>query len=309
MFFTMERKPALGIEITAEAVRIAAIAGKGEQAAVPFSRQVALPAGAVNAEYAGLNIRDRNRVIESLGNCLEGFSAPRPIRAALCLPDEIFRVQTLEFEQMPKKSADIARLITWRMEKTAAFDVADAILRYQVLRSRESGFTVLACVAKKPVIEQYEALLLEAGIEPWTVGLSSFSAVNFYAPYLSKRSAAYALAHVWPDSFATIVAENNGARFYRFKDIRRGRPEEMQGRLAREIEDSLHFYTHLDRTRQADVGRLYLTGETAMRDAVAGELRQSSSLELEVLTPGDVLPSFSGAAPEMAAALGSGKLL
>ncbi len=302
----LKRSPVLGIEITSAAVRVAALSGNGGTTSVLSAVSAELQPGTISEAYGAVNIQDREKLLPVLKQSLREASSGGA-RAGLSLPDGIFRVQTIEFDALPPKDADRERLIRWRLEKTAAFDLSDTLLRYQVLRRQDAGFTILACIAKKSVVSEYESLLVDLGIEPWSIGLSSFFAFNFYSPYLSKRSSAFALVHLTADSFATIVSQEGGARFYRFKDFKRGSAEEIRSRLIREIDDSLHFYTHMDRSQQVEVGHLYLSGEPAMCGDLARDLSADSSLAVEVLSPQSVLPQSEGTLPEMAAALGAGK--
>lgn len=307
MLQIFKRNPSLGIEITPAALRTVLIAGTGQEKRL-VTAQAELPAGTIAGSYTLPNISDPAHVTAAFKRCLNELHG-LPGRTALCLPDGIFRVTTIEFDEMPGKAEDRERLIRWRLEKTAAFDLAGTVLRYQVLSRRDSRFTVLSCIAKKAVIEQYEALLREWGLEPWSVGLASLSTLNFYAPYLLRRSSVHALVHVTEDSFATIVAENGGVRFYRFKELKRTGTQEIRSRLMREVEDSLHFYSHMDRSQQSEVGHLYLSGEPGLRDALAAELREGTSLAVEVLTPDAVLGQIGKVERDMAAAAGAGMAL
>lgn len=305
MYRFFAKKPGLGIEITSSSVRMAAISGSGESAAVLFTKTADLPVGMVSDDYATQNISEIGRLVDLLRESLADASALKLKQAALSLPDSVFRVQTLEFDELPHKAADRERLIRWRLEKSA-IDIADTVLQYQVLRQQEKGCTVLSCLAKKAVIVQYEAVLAGLGLDPWSVGLSSFHTLNFYSAYLSKTSSISALAHVSEDSFTTIIAEAGGARFYRYKEMKRVSVEEIKTRLMREIDDSLHFYTHMDRSQQTEIKHLYLTGDAAVSSGLADGLGAMTSLQVEVLSPSVILPSVREAVPEMAAALGAG---
>ena len=302
----------LGIEITASSVRLAAMNGSGPKAAVPYTRKADLPFGIVTESYSALNITDTNAFASILKECKDGAARFKTKRVALSLPDGIFRVQTLEFDHMPEKPLERERLIRWRMEKAAAFDTADTVLRHQVLHRQDTGFTVLASVAKRSVLAQYEALLAGLGLELWSVGLSSFNVLNFYSPYLSKKSAGSAIVTVTGDTFTTIISESNGVRFYRFKEIKKGAAEDVNSRLLREIGDSLHFYTHMNRSQQCSIGNLFLTGEPGVYDALAGKLAEMTSCVVEVLSPSMVIvPSAASGTdaalpPVFAAALGAG---
>jgi Tfp pilus assembly PilM family ATPase len=305
MLRAFARKPRLGIEINATAVRVAVLSGFGANLSVSFTKTVDVPDGVVSEAYASPNVIDRSRLSAVLREGLDGV--PSGIRqAGLSLSDGAFRVQTIEFDELPDKAEDRQRLVGWRLEKGAAFDISDTVLRYQVLGRQDKGFTVLSCVAKQAVIAQYESLFIERGLEPWAVGPSSFYAFNFYSSYLAKNSAVSALTHLSRESFSTIIMEPGGVRFYRYKDVKRGSAEDIRDKLMREIEDSLHFYAHMDRSQQSEVRDLYLTGESDVSADLAETLRAVTSLNVEVLSPGVVALSEGKVGPEMNAALGAG---
>jgi Tfp pilus assembly PilM family ATPase len=306
MLHFLARKPALGIDLTSSAARMAAVSGRENNLSVRFVKTVKLPAGLLTESYTTQNLNEPDRFVDALREGLSGAPELHLQRAALGLPDGVFRVQTLEFDELPGKAADRERLVRWRLEKSA-FDVSDTILRYQVIKRQDKGVSVLACAAKKSVIAQYEAALVALGLEPWSVAPSSFHVLNFYEPYLSRRSPVFALAHVLEDRFTTLISEKGGAGFYRYKELKQGNAEELTAGLIREIDDSLHFYTHRDRSQQTEIGRLYLTGEAARLPGLAAGLKAATSLEVEVLTPAVVLPSAREAGPETAAALGAGR--
>ncbi len=293
---------------------LAAVSGRGGNISVEYAKTADLPSGIVTGTYAVPNIGDESAVVNVLRDCLSCF--PRPCRrAALSLPDQVFRVQTIEFDSLPPRTADRDRLVRWRLEKTAAFDLADTVLRYQVMRYKE-GFAVLACVAKRAVIEQYESVLRQLGLETWSVGLSSFHILNFYFPFLSRKSPSFAFAHLTDDSFTTVVTDAGGARFYRFKDMKRAGNGDMKGRFVREIEDSLHFYfTHRDRAETSEVRSLYLTGASALPRDIAEGISIDIPLHVEVLTPNTVIPPKAEGRPApdlppaVTAALGAGSVL
>lgn len=304
MLRLISKRPGLGIEITSDTVRLAAVSGSNGQTDVLFSKESKLPAGIVTANYSSLNIHDPDGLMAAVRQCLDAISPMRARRAALSLPDGVFRVQVFEFDELPAKGVDRDRLIRWRFEKSA-FDISEAVIRHQVQNRGDKGFSVLACAAKKAVIAQYEDALIRSGLEPWSVGFSSLHVLDFYLPYLSKTSPLFALAHVSESSCTTIIAER-GARFYRYKEVKRGNSGETTTGLIREIGDSLHFYTHMDRLQQNGVGRLYLTGDNAALPTLAEGLRDMTSIDVEVLSPSVIVPSQNGAGPNMAAVLGAG---
>jgi len=77
-------------------------------------------------------------------------------------------------------------------------------------------------------------------------------------------------------------------------------------RLIRELDDSLHFYLHMDRQQQSEVGHLYLAGEPSVVDSLSESLKSETTLEVETLMPAVVLTSGKEAAAYLAAAFGAG---
>lgn len=305
----LARKPCLGLEITGSAVRMALMSGCSANGPVNLTRSMELPDSLVIESYASPNIQDLDKMRAVLGECLAEGVSKGARRAALSLPDSVFRVQSLEFDELPPKASDRERLIRWRLEKGAASDIAEAVLRYQVLPRNDKGFTVLACITKKTVIDQYEALLLGLQLEPWAIGLSSLNTLNYYSSTLSKRASVNAFAYVTGDTFATIITEAGGVRFYRFKDVKRGAADDARNRLVREIDDSLHFYMHADRFQQSMIKTLYLAGDSSASSELADELRAATQLEVEVLAPNAKDASENAVHPAMAAAMGAGAFL
>ncbi len=306
MFQYLVRKPGIGLDIQPSAVRMAAVAGNGTGITVISARTTELPEGMINDDFGALNIHDQAGLSAVVRGCPNGIPLRKTKQIALSLPDSVFRVQTLEFDQLPGKHADIERLVRWRLDKTAAFDTADTVLRWQISKRQDKGFLMLASAVKAGVLSQYESVSLSLGLEPWTIGLASFHTLNFYYPYITTKTPVFAFAHVSNDSFATVVVEREGARFYRFKEIKRSGADDVQDRLVRELEDSIHFYLHMDRRQPSEVGHFYLAGDAVALDALASGLREAISLESEVLSPAAVLGPGSDTGPEMAAALGAG---
>lgn len=306
---TMQRifnEPCLGIEITSRAIRLGLLSRSGDTTVAAAATSLPLPAGMVTESYALAPFGDRDGLVSLLRSSIQKVAAPPVRRAGLSIPDGIFRVQILEFDDLPSRSSDRDRLIRWRVEKGAAFDTANTLFRYQVHERPEKGYSVLACVAKKDVIAQYESVLTELGLEPWAIVPSSLSVLNLYATALFIGNApGFALAWITEGSYVTIIMERGGPRFYRYKELRTGASEDVTTRLLRELDDSLHFYMHRDRQQASEVSRLSLAGEPALLDPLVEELKRASALEIGVLAPAMVIPS-SDASPAMAAALGAG---
>lgn len=298
------KKTSMGIEITSSLATFAVLSKRSGINSLLFSNTVALPDGLVTQTYAAQNISDEERFVSVLREGMNGASELQVRRAALSLPDSMFRVQTLDFEQLPKTTVERDKLIRWRLEKSA-FDLSDTVLRHQILKHDGKGLSVLVCLAKQAVIAQYESLLSALGLEPWSIAPSSFHSLNFYSPYLSGKADVSAFSHVSKDASTTIVCEAGAPRFYRYKEIKRG-AEAIESKLAREIGDSLHYYMHLEDSQPAKLKHLFLTGDPAVCSALQEKMKEASRFDVEILFPSVVIPSVNGATAVMAAAFGAG---
>jgi hypothetical protein len=260
------------------------------------------------------NLQNIQRPVETaslLKTALALPSAPSVRRVSLSLPDGIFRVQNFEFDELPPHAVDRERLIRWRLEKGAAFDLAGSVLRYQVKPRPGKGFFVLACVAKQEVVVQYEDLVSGIGCEVWDIGLSSFHALNFYAPTITARGAvSYAFIWITESSYSTIIMERDGPRFYRFREIKAGSTEEAASRVLREIEDALHFYVHRDPQQPSEVEQLYLAGDSSTVPMLGEEMTRRATPAFEILTPAAIMQhGTSGDSAAMAPVYGAGGAL
>lgn len=310
MFGFHSRKPQLGLDINGSEIKLAAIAGPGPNAQVLCTASAALPAGAMNETFSSPSLVDPGAMSDVLRELLSRQDVPRTRRVGLSLPDALFRVQGFEFDSLPQGAADRERLIRWRFERSSAFDVSDTLLRYQIVQQRERGAVLLASIAKRQTIRQYEDLLLGLGLDPWTIGPASFHAVNLFSPAFASQGPGRAVVVVRAASFVTMVVDNGLPRFYRLKEIKAGSSAEMRDRLVREIDDSLHFYMHMDRSQQVEIGRIGLTGDIPDLSAFASRLGECSSIPIDILSPSDVLVrSDGGELPAaLTAALGAGRM-
>ena len=308
--FSFLSGPRLGLEITSQALRLGVLARKNGALSLGASKVVPLPAGLVAENYQSLNIKDPAAFTALLTQALRDVPV-KTRRIGLSLPDSIFRVQMLEFDDLPEKTADRDRVVRWRLEKGAAFDISNTVLRYQAVKRPEKGVSVLACVAKKDVLSQYEDLITSAGYEVWELGLSSLNALNFFQPALrAKRVFGFALVWITETSYATIVVEQGGPRFYRYKEIKPGAPTDIKDRLMREIDDALHFYMHLDRHQPSELGHLFLAGDAGVLTLLADGLKGSMSFDIEVLDPrSSAAIGMQQGMDALAAALGAGGAL
>ena len=305
-FFT---RPGIGLDISSRAAHLGVVRRSGGTLTALASRSLSLDQGMVEEGYAAPGIRDRDGLAEVLRRLLAEPAASKGTRIALSLPDSLFRVQLFDFDELPPRHRDRERLVRWRFEKSAAFDTADTVLRFQVLTRAGRGFTVLSCIAKREVIASFEELIAGLRLEAWNIGLSSFHALNFYtADVVTPSAEPCGMVWVTEGSYSTIILEGGIPRFYRFREIKPGAAGDAAARIARELEDALHFYTHRDPQQALALTRLCLAGDSPVIAPLADGLQGATAMTIHVLRP-----AFPGAATSgsdaCAAAYGAGGAL
>lgn len=303
---TMFQRPSIGISLSSKALRMGVLSPSRGTPTLLASAAEPLTSGMITESYAARNIADRDGLAAVLTKVL-GRASNASRRVGLALPDSIARVQIFDFDELPAGTADRDRLVRWRLEKGAAFDMTSTTVRYQVIGRTEKGSTVLACVMKSDILAEYESLVVDRGLEPWSVGLASFQALNFYSPVMADPSGS-GFTFVWiaDGAYVTIVMDRGGPRFYRSREIKGGPGADAAGRLTGELEDSIHFYTHLDRQQQADISRLYLAGDGEMTAAVAEGMQSGTTMDVRILQPQAVIPSAGNDLASVAPAFGAG---
>ena len=300
-------KPGIGLDLSSRAVRVGTVRRSGGTLIPVATRSLPLEAGVIDENYAAPGVKDRDGLAAVLRRALQEDAVFPGRRIALSLPDGLFRVQLFDFDDLPPRNRDRERLIRWRFEKSAAFDTADTVLRYQVLPRAGRGLSVLAGIAKQAVIASYEDLLAGLGYDVWLVGLSSFHALNFYDAVLAAPSAGHtALVWITEGSYTTIITDRGVPRFYRYREIKTNAAGEAAVRITREIEDALHFYTHRDPQQALEIPRLCCAGDSPLLAPLTEGLRNSTSLAVELLTPASVTGPGGEGTDAFAAAFGAG---
>ncbi len=289
-------RPSLGIEITSRSAVCGSVVRNKGALSLLDARTVALPPGMVIDGFNQPPVRDFDGLLALLRPMLQELGPKASRRTGLSLPDGLFRVQLLDLDDLPASGADRERLIRWRLEKTSAFDAAGTVLRYQAERREDRGYAITACVARRDVLEQYEELLAELGLDAWTVAPASFHALNARGTELRGRGAGpVALVWVTEAAASTLILENGRLRFYRYREIKPGAPGEGAGRLVRELDDTLHFYTHRDRQQTAEVSGIFLAGDGPAVEALAAGLRDGATYAVELLPQAGAPASVIGA--------------
>jgi len=170
-------KPKIACEIAADRV-IAARVSDSRQVLDLCSTSELAP-GCVVPDLTEENLRQRDAVVSALREVL-GNVGSRSRDVTAVLPDAAVRVALLDFEALPLKREEAEGVVRFRLRKSLPFDVDKAKVSYQA-QSVNGTVRVVAAVALNSVIEEYEAVIREAGFNPGIV-LPSMLAALLGAP-------------------------------------------------------------------------------------------------------------------------------
>jgi type IV pilus assembly protein PilM len=202
------------IEIAPEAVSIAVLGGRGQNAVVQGYAVEPMPAGAVTPSLTAVNMPDRDVVVRALRSACESVGV-RPRRVALVVPDLVGKVSLVKFDRTPARRDDLEQLVRWQMKKSTPFPIDDACVTYSpgVKGSEGNEFVVVA--ARREIIREYEGVCEEAGIEAGLVDLATFGVVNLFLSSGSAASGDWLIVHMRPEYTSIVILRHEELIFFR----------------------------------------------------------------------------------------------
>jgi type IV pilus assembly protein PilM len=107
--------------------------------------------------------------------------ASKEERVALSLPDRVGRLYLTELEMPFKSHQEGVDIIKWRLKSSLPAEPGQVKLDFQMMGKREDGrHRCLASAIALPVLEQYEGLLGEAGLQAVLIDFHSLNLYNYY---------------------------------------------------------------------------------------------------------------------------------
>ena len=232
-------KKGLGIEICGEGLKMALVEGGRNAFTLGAYTVASLPADTIK-----FNLREQNILNPSVfvGTVRETYLRllTKTKRVSISLPDTTGRVILLDMETRFKSREEGADLIRWKLKKSFPFNISEAHLDYQVLEEKDSGeISLLVSIIARQVVNQYEELFIEAGLEPNCIDFSTFNLYRLFSDRLALTDNVAFMTFY--GGVVTILAFYAGVlSFYRSKEIP-GRTLDPN-RVFREISSSLLVY-------------------------------------------------------------------
>ncbi len=277
--------PAVAVEITSTRVSAASLEWRGDQPVVAAHSTEALPDGALVPSLTAANAHDRAAVLGALTRVLAHLGKPR--RIGLIIPDVVGRVSLVRFAQVPAKTQELDQLVRWQVRKSAPFAIEDAQISYVPGIRAEDGQEFIVTLAKRDVIQEYEALCAEAGAHAGVIDLATLNVINLVLASAGAPSADWLLVNLAADYNTIALLRGPHVIFFR------NRATDADGTLADLVHQTAMYYE--DRLKGAGFSRVVLAG--AAGAATPGDIDQiRRNLEERLKTPVDTVDPRAAAA-------------
>lgn len=277
-------RPKLACEIAADRV-IAARAADSRQVLELCSTSELAP-GCVIPDLTEGNLRQPDAVVSALREVL-GNVGSRSREITAVLPDAAVRVALLDFETLPQNRDEAEGVVRFRLRKSLPFDVDKAKVSYQAQTSNGT-VRVVAAVALNSVIQEYEAVIREAGFSPGVVLPSMLAAV-------SGAPADRGTLVVKVDARTTSIALLDQQQLLLFRTLENTRGVTISGeQLAEDVYPSVVFFQD---TYNTNIEQIFVSGISDI-SSVASSLQSQTGAEVKELVQASQLGLGGGSIPK-----------
>jgi type IV pilus assembly protein PilM len=277
-------RPKLACEIAADRVIAARAADSGQVLELCSTSELA--PGCVVPDLTENNLRQRDGVVSALRDVLGNLGA-RARDVVAVVPDAAVRVVLLDFETLPEKQEEAESVVRFRLRKSLPFDVDKATVSYQA-QSAHGTTRVVAAVALRSVVEDYESAFREAGFAPGVVLPSMLAA-------LGSASADRATLVVKVDARTTSIAILDQKQLLLFRTLENTRGVTISGeQLAEDVYPSVVFFQD---TYNTSIEEIFVAGISDLGDA-APALQSQTGAEVKELVRASQLGLGGGAIPK-----------
>ena len=174
------RNHLFGLDIGSSSLKLAEVRAVGRGYQLLNAGMTPLPPDAI-VEGAIMNA---SAVVEAIRSLL-GTCKPRTRNVATSVSGHSVIIKKISLPNMSRE--ELAQSIQWEAEQYVPFNIHDVNLDYQIISPRATGkeetsdqMSVLLVAAKKDLVEDYAALLREAGLRPVIIEVDSFAVENMY---------------------------------------------------------------------------------------------------------------------------------
>jgi type IV pilus assembly protein PilM len=287
-------RPRVACEVSAERV-VAARAGEQSQSLEAVNAQ-GLPSGTVTPGLQHANVAERQALVSALREALAPV-AGRSRDITLIIPDASTRILLLDFDALPEKSEDADAVVRFRLKKSLPFDVDASSVSFD-RQVGGDGVRVVAAVTPRSVLEEYEAVVRDAGYNPGAVLPSMIAALGVVDASLPTM-----VIKVEPGTTTFAVVDQNQLLLYRA--LENGGTAVTGESLVDDVNTSLVYFE--DRY-DVSVDRVLVTGVQSAQ-ALQAAFSSSSNIRVEELISSSMAGVGAGSVSRSALAGVAGALV
>ena len=198
-----------------------------------------LPPGSIRLSPIEQNVASSEHLLSALHSTFP--PTRRPHSVAVCLPDLCARIAIFELASLPKNKQEQKALLEWRLQKELNLSPKPRRVSYQrfgavpsrfsLTRSSSTPARFLAVTIQEDIVEQYEALCLEAGMIPVSINVAGLAVLNLCRPSIEATLHAHArdisfvpdtafFVYVGDWGFALIACKEGHPCFVRVKPLK-----------------------------------------------------------------------------------------
>jgi type IV pilus assembly protein PilM len=262
---------------------------------------------------------DSASIVESIRSLIEGLRI-KTKKVAVSISGHSVYIKTINVPTMSE--VQLEESIKWEAEQQIPFDIADVNLDFQILDEQVSPdqMPVLLVAAKKDMINDYTAVIEEAGLQPTIVDVDVFAIENAYnLNFESPEEEVVALVNIGASVMNINILKRGTSAFTRDISIGgRQITEEIQKRLkmtyeeaeslkvkerdagaqnpevekiiqgtaeqlATEVRRSLEFFAAS--SSGGEIKKIFLSGGCAKIQMLPGLIEERISMPVEVFNP------------------------
>lgn len=237
----------------------------------------AMPVGTIQPSPVEINILNADDYRGTVARLLRQIPA-RPPAIALLLPDEVVRVFILSFDTFPRKADEAAPLLRLRLKKSVPFDVEDTTLSWMKQIGRTGNVEVIAALARKEIVSEYEAAFAAEGAAPGVVLSSSLASL----PLLDSHGSTL-MVRMSGRSLATVIVSGESLCVFRTTEMATLADTLEPAAVLEEIFPSVAYFTD---TWGASIDRVRVAGFGDRTDTFRAAISQEMKCPVESLGEG-----------------------
>jgi type IV pilus assembly protein PilM len=208
--FLSKSQSLVGIDIGSSCVKVAEVAQRPRGFELVAVGTAPMPPDAI-VQGAFLN---SSAIVEAIGAALAA-AGTKTKRVATAVSGHSVIVKKITLPAMTRE--ELEESIRWEAEQYIPFDINEVNLDFQILQHGESDgqMDVLLVAAKKDLIDDYVAVLGEAGLVPAVIDVAAFAAANCYRATCESSDEVAALVNIGAQTTNINILANGVPAFTR----------------------------------------------------------------------------------------------